>query len=58
MGKVLCMRFYFIKEVVHMLNDWNWRKKNRYKHEKEKNHNELWNVWWTVCTAEFKRKTE
>lgn len=56
MGKVLCMRFYFIKEVVHMLNDWDWRKKN--KHEKEKNHNELWNVWWSVCTAESERKTE
>ena len=56
MGKVLCMRFYFFKEVVHMLNDWDWRKKN--KHEKEKNHNELWNVWWSVCTAESERKTE
>ena len=38
-----------------MLNDWDWQNKN--KHEKEK-YDELWNVWRTVCTAEFKRKTE
>ena len=49
------MRFYFIQEVVHMLNDWDWQNKN--KHEKEKQY-ELWNAWWTVCTAEYKRKTE
>ena len=55
-GIISIMRFYFIKVVVHMLSDWDWRSKN--KHEKEKRHDELWNVWWTVCTAEFKRKTE
>ena len=55
-GNISIMRFYYIKEVVHMLSDWDWRSKN--KHEKEKRYDELWNVWWTVCTAEFKRKTE
>lgn len=39
-----------------MLSDWDWRSKN--KHEKEKRQYELWNVWWTVCTAGIKRKTE
>ena len=55
-GNISIMRFYYIKEVVHMLSDWDWRSKN--KHEKEKRQYELWNVWWTVCTAGIKRKTE
>ncbi len=43
-----------------MESDWHWCKNSFYKRyfnlKKEGNYNELWRIWWTICTTRFKRK--
>ena len=38
--------------------DWNWRKPKQIKTIKKVKgeKNELWNIWWTICTTRIKRK--
>ena len=35
--------------------DWHWVK-NKEVLRKEEKENELWRVWWTICTTRIKRK--
>ena len=35
-------------------SDWYWWQKNIKK--KEEKRNELWTIWWTICTTRTKRK--
>ena len=42
-----------------MESEWNWLKniggKNNIERGKE---NEIWRIWWTICTTRIKRKTK
>ena len=38
-----------------MESEWDW-KKIKIIIEKEKEKNELWRIWWTICTTRIKRK--
>ena len=35
-------------------SDWYWWQKNKKK--KEERNNELWTIWWTICTTRLKSK--
>ena len=40
--------------------DWNWRKpyirKQKILEKLRRKENELWNIWWSICTTRIKRK--
>ena len=36
--------------------DWNWNKRGNYFIGGERN--ELWRIWWAICTTRIKRKTK
>lgn len=35
--------------------DWDWNQKNINKKKRGKK-NEIWKIWWTICTTRIKRK--
>lgn len=52
----ICALFVSKKEVVHMESDWHWLK-NKNNLKKEGEYDELFRIWWTICTTSIERKT-
>ncbi len=39
-----------------MENEWDWKtKKENISNKERRNTNELWRIWWTICTTRTKR---
>ena len=42
--------------------DWSWRKpyikRKKILENLRRKENELWNIWWSICTTRIKRKTK
>ena len=38
-----------------MDSEWHWKRIKREKNNGGKN--EIWRIWWTICTTRIKRKT-
>ena len=37
--------------------EWDWKNNKGEKLKKEGEKNELWRIWWSICTTRIKRKT-